>query len=304
MAFVRPAQDIISRNRSTSNVAASLLRYPSEATSHAMIFNFKQYNSRASGGSTTISSGSVALPLPKTIQDNTSPEVMSRELGITGSAVADIYRAIDRSGPGSINFNQLGKDSAALAGGMVSGAFDTNSLSKFALFAARAGLTTIGGSEVEQGLSVATGTAVNPHAALVFTGVALKQYTFEWTLIPNNEAESEQIRKIIRKFKSSALPSYGGVESGSSIADASRTLSRALLNYPNMTDIFFVGLDQNHFPLFKTAMISNISVDYTPQGHVVVNRGDLGSKPSMVNLAISIVESEIHTQEDYPGDSA
>jgi len=293
MAFVRPAQDVISRNRSASNVASALLRYPSEVTSHAMIFNFKNYSPRPAGGTATVSNGSIALPLPKTIQDITSPDVMGRELGITGAAVVDVAAAMG-SDQGLIGAatDAIGK----LTGG---GALDprnatASGLASFATFAARAGLTSIGGSEIEQGISVGTGTAVNPHQALVFNGIALKQYTFEWTMIPNNETESEQIRNIVKRFKSVSLPSYGGVE-----GTQSNVLSRALLNYPNMVDVFFVGLDQNYFPLFKTAMISNVTVDYTPQGHVVVNKGPTGSRPAMVNLAVTIIESEIHTQEDY-----
>jgi hypothetical protein len=293
MAFVRPAQDVINRNRSTSNVASSLLRYPSEATSHAMIFNFKNYSARPAGGTARASNGSIALPLPKTIQDVTSPDVMGRELGITGAAVVDVAAAMN-SDQGLVG---AATDSISkLTGGSVLDPRNVSAsgLASFATFAARAGLTSIGGSEVEQGISVGTGTAVNPHQALVFNGIALKQYTFEWTLIPNNETESEQIRDIVKRFKSASLPSYGGVE-----GTQSNVLSRALLNYPNMVDVFFVGLDQNYFPLFKTAMISNVTVDYTPQGHVVVNKGPTGSRPAMVNLAVTIIESEIHTQEDY-----
>ncbi len=293
MAFVRPAQDVISRNRSASNVASALLRYPSEVTSHAMIFNFKNYSPRPAGGTATVSNGSIALPLPKTIQDVTSPDVMGRELGITGAAVVDVAAAM-----GS-DQGLIGAATDAISKLTGGGALDprnvsASGLASFATFAARAGLTSIGGSEIEQGIGVGTGTAVNPHQALVFNGIALKQYTFEWTMIPNNETESEQIRNIVKRFKSVSLPSYGGVE-----GTQSNVLSRALLNYPNMVDVFFVGLDQNYFPLFKTAMISNVTVDYTPQGHVVVNKGPTGSRPAMVNLAVTIIESEIHTQEDY-----
>lgn len=291
MAFVRPAQEVISRNRTASNVAAAMMRYPAESTSHGMIFNFKKYEARPSGtGSATVSGGSIALPLPKTIQDVTSPDVMGRELGIKGAATIDVMSAM-KSDRGLVG---TAEDEITKIFDQIGNAGTTNGLTSFALFAARAGLTTLGGSEIEQGLAVASGTAVNPHQALVFNGIALKNYTFEWTLIPNNETESNQIRDIIKKFKYASLPSYKGVEGADS-----NVLSRALLNYPDMVDVFFVGLDQSYFPLFKTGMISNVSVDYTPQGHVVVNKGQTGSRPAMVNLSVTVIESEIHTKEDY-----
>jgi hypothetical protein len=166
-------------------------------------------------------------------------------------------------------------------------------LGGFALLAIRSGLASLG-SGVEQGIGVATGTAVNPHQALVFNGVVLKQHTFDWTLIPNNESESNQIRNIIKKFKQSSLPSYEGIN-----IPGSSAFSRALFKYPNMVDVFFVGLDQNYFPLYKTAMIADVSVNYTPQGHVVVNKGSTGSRPAMVGLRVTMIEAEIHTSEDY-----
>jgi hypothetical protein len=279
MAFVRPAQEVIARNRSAGNVATAVMRYPSDAAAHAMIFNFKQYTQRGGTARNSVSgsNGSIALPLPKTVQDITSPDVMGRELGIKGAAVGDIVAGVNSAEGLLARSGQVLSDiEQAILGAGPSGQAGAGSFGRFALFAARAGLTAIGGSEVEQGLGAALGTAVNPHQALVFNGVALKQYTFDWTLIPNNEAESVQIKNIVNKFKRASLPSYGGPD-----VQGSDVIRRALLNYPDMVDVFFVGLDQAYFPLFKTAMISSVIVDYTPQGHVVVNKGEAGSRPAM-----------------------
>jgi hypothetical protein len=285
MAFVRPAQDVINRNRTASNAASSSLRYPSEATSHSMIFNFKTYENRGGLGRGTISAsnGSIALPLPANIDDITTINIASTELGIAGVAVGDAVAAMK---PGTSVGGLLNAGKQAFN--------DSNiDLAGFALLAVRTGLASLS-SGVEQGIGVATGTAVNPHQALVFNGVALKQHTFDWTLIPNNESESNQIRNIIKKFKQSSLPSYEGIN-----IPGSSAFSRALFKYPNMVDVFFVGLDQNYFPLYKTAMIADVSVNYTPQGHVVVNKGSTGSRPAMVALRVTMIEAEIHTSEDY-----
>lgn len=285
MAFVRPAQDVINRNRATSNAASALLRYPSEATSHGMIFNFKNYTNRGGVGvgSVSASNGSIALPLPRNIEDVTTVNLQTAELGITGVAIGDAVAAIK---PGSN------------AGDMVAAGMDafnrTNmDLGGFAMLAIRNGLASLG-SNVEQGIGVATGTAINPHQALVFNGVALKHHTFDWTLIPNNESESDQIRSIIKKFKQSSLPSYEGINIPGSAA-----FSRALFKYPNMVDVFLIGLDQNYFPLFKTAMIADVTVNYTPENYVVVNKGPTGSRPAHIALRVTIIEAEIHTSEDY-----
>ena len=75
----------------------------------------------------------------------------------------------------------------------------------------------------------------------------------------------------------------------------SRTLSRSLLNYPDMVEIAFTGIDQNYFYYFKPAMINNFSVDYAPGG-IALNKG---GRPSVMNITMSVTESEIHTRESY-----
>ena len=295
--LVVPAKSVVENNRRQLKGASSL-RYPEDLGSHAMIFNFKNYSYRDSGTITTVSSAasatsdaSIILPLPKNLTDSTTPDVMARELGVIGSATADIY------GSTGADFKAMGADVASdIMGLLTSG--QKESLSDFALFAIKAGIGSIS-PEIQGGLAAASGTAVNPHSALVFNGVNMKTYTFDWTFIPKNASESEKIKNIINTFKRSSLPSYDSVSGGPRRLEGSNTLSRALLKYPKMVDIFFVGLDQNYFPLIKTAMVSQIVVDYTPQGHLTLVKGQEGSRPQMVNMSVTVIESEIHTADDY-----
>lgn len=313
--MVIPADSVISNARRAVQGTTESLRYPEEVGSHSMIFNFKNYSPDQNGrGSLNVSgvigatketpAGSICLPLPKTLQENTSLDLQSEKLGITGSAARDLYSSI---GSGA-NFEDLGKQVGSALTGAVTGA-NKDSVTSFALFASRAGLNFISPS-IEGGLAAETGTAINPHQALVFSGVGVRQYQFDWTLIPNNEAEANNIRNIIRAFKKHSLPTYQSVlgtdpsiTGGGLIAQTARTLSRGLFKYPSMVDIFFTGLDTDHFPKFKTAMISQIQVDYTPQGGFVLNKGQTGSKPSVVNLIVNILEADIHTSADYPENS-
>ncbi len=306
--IVIPADSVISNARRAAQGTTESLRYPEEVGSHSMIFNFKNYtassNGRASGDVSyaEIPAGSICLPLPKTLQENTSLDLQSEKLGITGSAARDLYNATARSGG---NLEDLGRKMAGDITSAITGA-TADSVTNFALFASRAGLNFISPS-IEGGLAAETGTAINPHQALVFSGVGVRQYQFDWTLIPNNETEANHIRNIINAFKKHSLPTYQSVFGGAALPDGQRnelnqfsgTLTRGLFKYPSMVDIFFTGLDTDHFPKFKRAMISQIQVDYTPQGSFVLNKGQTGSKPSVVNLVISILEADIHTSSDY-----
>lgn len=313
--FVTPAEGVISNARAAVSGTTSTLRYPEEVGSHTMVFCFQGYGSSQNGtnagpGKVTMT-GSICLPLPRVLQDSTAPDVMQEKLGAMGAITRDVYGAIQKGA----NLESMGSD---LAKGIIDGITnaDMNSVTGMGLFAARNGVSMVSPA-IEQGLGVASGLAVNPHQALVFNGVALKTFDFDWTLIPNNESEATAIRNIINRFKKAALPSYqpvtgsigvgtgttntpiGQVQTSRTLDSSSGTLARGLLRYPDMVNIFFTGLDPEYFPKFKTAMITRVQVDYTPQSGMVLNKGSAGSKPAIVHLTVSIIEAQIHTSDDY-----
>ena len=78
------------------------------------------------------------------------------------------------------------------------------------------------------------------------------------------------------------------------------SISRGLLKYPKMVDILLVGVDSSYFIQFKTGMITQLAVDYTPNG-VAVYKGESGAKPTFINITLSMKEAAIHTRDDYTG---
>lgn len=298
MTLIKPAQSIIEANRQ-SQTGVARYRFPNDLGAHAMIFNFKTYTYRGGQPVTTIIDSSVALPLPTNIVDSYSVQIGPRELGIFGAAAADIAS-------GAVNTNTMRQVASSILGGATgtanaveSGDFNSvlSNVTNAMRYAARAGLTVLpGGAEVESGISAGTGTAINPHAAIVFDGVSLKTHSFDWILAPKSATESEQAKNIITTFKKAALPSYASPLGASSATGTS--FDRALLNYPSMVDIFFVGLNQEYYFYFKTCMINNITVDYAPQGQSLF-KGEGGSRPVMMNFKVDLTEAQIHTKEDY-----
>ncbi len=76
-------------------------------------------------------------------------------------------------------------------------------------------------------------------------------------------------------------------------------IQRAMFKYPAMVDIFFVGIDSGYYFHFKTAMIQTFSVNFTPNGNAVLR----GGRPAAVQMQMNLIESDIHTSEDYGGSS-
>jgi hypothetical protein len=136
------------------------------------------------------------------------------------------------------------------------------------------------------------GNTINPKAALYFEGVEMKTHTFNWTFAPSTERESTILKDIGNTIKKNILPSYGSLTGAEEF--------RLLLNYPSVLDIFFLGIDQSYFLHYKTCMVQQFNIDFTPQGIALLK----GGKPAMVNMNMNVIESDIHTSEDYDDGSA
>lgn len=284
--LIRPANSITSRNRKASSSNGSVYRFPSDLGAHGMVLNIKDYSYGGGTVENEILLSSIVLPIPKSLEDNFSIKLETPELGISGAGVADLV-ATDKLGD---YLDTLGSNSAAAFSPEV----NTSDIATAARFFTRAGLGSIS-PDIGAGIDAATGTIVNPHTTLVFDGVGIKTFSFNWSLSPKNSDESGMLRDIIELLKVAALPSYASPFKG---LTTGTSLDRGLMRYPSMVDIFFVGLDQSYFFYFKTCMIGQIQVDYTPNG-VSLYRGEEGARPTFINLGISFTESSIHTRGDY-----
>ena len=133
-------------------------------------------------------------------------------------------------------------------------------------------------------IDLAIGNVVNPHLALLFENVPLKAYTFNWTLSPANKKESTILMNIIGRLKFHAHPEFSE--------------NRLTFNFPDEVHQSIHGVPdfgENGSYLFKPAAITNVTVDYSPQGGSYF----VGGSPTMVNLSVSLQEAEIFTQVDY-----
>ena len=303
---ITPAETVIDQRTKKRN--SSTLTFPHTLGHHAMIFNFKEYSYGNSAHATVVNTESIVLPLPKNLQDNMNIKVGADEIGVAGSMAANAAKGMKNIGgigglatkiSGMFNSTLDAASGASAADinvanaqAVVSGATDT------ALFLASAGLGAIG-PDLAKGIGAGAGTAVNPYATLVFSGVDLKVHTFEWTLSPDSPEEADTLRRIIGTIQNQITPEMSGV-GGDGISESMKdlgetTLSRGLLKYPSMVDCFFYGIDSNFFYRMKTCMISQFNVDYAPNG-IALNRG---GKPSAVRINMVMTEASIHTKADY-----
>ena len=285
------AEEIIGKRKQTIIGPRPLLSFPAGLGVHCTLMRFFQYSYGGTSGSTESNLANVVLPLPRQIQDSFKINVAGDELGILGAGAAQAA-----SDPGKIT--DIAKSFGGNTYDALTGLSDVASIqSAIALatdaaqFLAKAALVKIA-PDIVNGISAGRGTAINPFATLVFKGVDLKVHSLEWLLSPESESESRTLKNIIQTLQRMVLPK---VESAIGFESTITAVDRGIMRYPAMVDIYFQGIDMNYYFKFKTSMISQLNVDYTPNG-IAINKG---GRPSAIRITMTLNEAYIHTSDDY-----
>ena len=297
-----PVADVIRRKR--RETIDQVIQFPENLGAHAMLMIFKKYSYQRPGtralntiGVSTFTAqelkgtDSILVPLPQNIQDSYQVRVRRFDQGISDEAVASAAAEIAKTGSNTPSTSDFGRILAAAIPDIDMGDamnFDFSSLARDAAFLARRTLDKAL-PDATRNIDAGFGNTINPKAALYFEGVEMKTHTFNWTFAPASERESTILKDIGTTIKKNILPSYGTVGG----------VSRLLLNYPSVLDIFFLGVDQSYFLHYKTCMVQEFSIYFTPQGIALLK----GGKPAIVNMNMTVIEADIHTAEDYGGGS-
>ena len=298
--FVENPASVISRHRGDStSTATSSFRFPaSEAIPYVMIMNFKkyEYNNNLIGlgdknYSNEISKGSIVLPLPLQLRDSTGIDASSAE-GLYAAAASTIDDGF-QSGQSLESNKRYYADiiqKAATAAALAAGQSPTRQGQAIAAIAGAVGFITSFNTGTTGSLRF--GQAINPFETMEFKGVKLKTHAFNWRLSPSNSADSDALRDIINEIKKNMLPKYVA-------AFGPAALAHALLQYPYLAMITFLGIDQNYYYKLKPCMITGFDVRYNGGEQLNVFKG---GKPVVVELSLEMTEVQIHTSEDYGGD--
>jgi hypothetical protein len=144
------------------------------------------------------SKGSCSLYLPQGIQFTDGAEYQNIDLGAVG-AVAE--RAVNTgqgitSAIANVAANEVGSLISSIASGNTDAAKQAG-----ARLAARYGGEKIGG-----GVQSALQITANPNSRSLFRAVAIRKFTFAFKLIPNSQPEAEEIKKIVKFFRSNMYP--------------------------------------------------------------------------------------------------
>lgn len=337
--LIMPAESIVENNRRRNN--PSILQFPTDLGPHAIVLGFKKHSfaiddpvsdtvispfkTAPEGSLQTSPLGSVVLPLPTNLEDTFVVQLNpSTNLGITGSIIAQyadlaltrgVEALTEREGMSDTEKAAMRAVRAVIEGG------DDASVGQIMSSIAEVGIGSIGTAaraairkvpSVSTPFDLGIGQTVNPHVALTFEGINLKRHNFQWTFSPGSRADSDALRNIATFIRRNVLPEYGPAVNFSSIGETPSAVptevlehggafnDRIMLKYPSVVDIFFVGLDQSYYYYFKRCMVDNFGVNYNPTGqHTILQ----GGRPAFATMFMSLVETEIHTADDYGDES-
>ena len=257
--------DAIQKINTKDITSAAVMHFPDQMGEYYMVMDFQSYE-RPSPQMEAIfkSFKTIQLPVPRDLKETFDLDVGSKGQGALKGGLAD-----------------LGVDLLRGAGDKVSG-------TEFAILYGAIAQKYEGVGEV---LGQALGAVPNPHLQAIFSGVELRNHTFQWTFAPRNPQESKNLKAIIYEIKKNSLPAYS-------------TTGTAALQYPPMVELKIMPWGDNLIR-FKKCLVKSVSINYAPSGLPSFFNGT--REPTMIQLEIQLIETEIQTARDYgltPGERA
>ena len=264
-----------------------VLSFPDDIGTHSFLMCFQAYNFEQKA---TELSNSIQLPMPSSIIDKYGMEYNQTDLKTAGAGAASA------TATGLKHIFQGGKDASMTLGE------DTNFDEVAGAF-----LSSVEGvvrdlnpiDSLRGATDLALGNIVNPHTALLFSSVKLKEFEFGWKLYPRSANESKSIRTIINKLKQFSHPGYEEHGSAKAAKHGLGGISNFKLTYPCEVDLFYMG-PVNEMHKFKRCAVTSLQVNYTPEGGpaFIAESGE----PAFVELQIGFTETMIWTAEDFGDD--
>ena len=220
---------------------------------------------------------SVAIYLPPNIQDSYSVQYNETETGMLGFLAASGGSALEAIQSGDME--QLARVGLGAGTGVL-----TETLKNLGLGIAETFTQAEGGYEL---LNQVFGRAANPHMEVLFSGVSLRQFTYNFTFMPRNEEEQQEVRNIIELFRFHAAPE---LREGHSM----------FLTLPSEFDIHYMyqpasgeATENSFYNKIATCVLKGVNVDYTPGG--VRSHGD--GSPVKITMTLNFTETEMITKD-------
>jgi len=134
-----------------------------------------------------------------------------------------------------------------------------------------------------------SGRVVNPQMEMLYQSPNFREFTFDFRLIPRTASDTDKIFNIIRHFKYFSSPTFCGATTGRYYVPPARF---AFSFFDNS------GQPNNYLFRSKQCVVTNIAVDYAPNGYATHSDGS----PVEVRLSVQLQETAMITAADLDPD--
>ena len=132
------------------------------------------------------------------------------------------------------------------------------------------------------------GAIISDRLELAFKGINKRVFQYTFKMIPKNQQEADEIRKIVFSFKANMLPEFvGGNRAG-----------RRLV-VPNTFDIsyMYVGAENDYLHKISTCVLENMNVTYGGDRYKTFEGREDGAPPVETTITLNFKEMELITRE-------
>ena len=248
--------------------------------------SFAQKSSDDVGYGSKSSRGTVILPIPEGIQDSNSASWGEGNMGpIETATMGMAIKGIEGGFGGAVDAvkNVFDKSLNAATVGTTQKMIQT-------FFASQATKALTGSGDFNQNLSRATGAVFNSNTELLFSGVSLRPgFSFSFDMVPRSKKESDEIKDIIRFFKSESA-----AQKGAAGGDA----AGLFLKSPSVFRLRYMSGVKSHPFLnqFKICALNAMSVNYTASGTYATYSD---ATPVHMQMTLTFQELTPIYREDY-----
>ena len=153
-------------------------------------------------------------------------------------------------------------------------------------------LLGVGGGAVPA-LTLLNRVVVNPNVRALFSGVPLREFSFQFKMIATSASEAKKIEEIIRHFRKNLYPSSFSISLGEGPSAFNANVG---IKFPNLFKIRFKfnGAENKKLPQIHFCYLRSVNHTVNPTGGGF--RWD--GQPNEIDLTLSFVEYRNLTSED------
>ena len=218
----------------------------------------------------------IALYMPQSLSVNYGSRYVDTEISPLGAAVGQVAEGLVSGEVQSFT------DAVKVAGDKVPAALKTKLQQAGLSFA-----DLIGATGAREAFEISRGEVITQRMELAFKNVNRRNFTYNFKMIPKNEKEAEEIRKIIYAFKFNMLPEMTTGRKG------------VTMSFPNTFDIEYKFLQRDNDYLHKvsTCVLENMTVTYGgDRFRTFAPKGD-GAPVVETTINLAFKELELITRE-------